>query len=94
MPSPDLRLRTISASFRADFAETAYHHGYGLRRGEPCYVLDPMDEMGPHYLRQAFRVLPKNGIARYGEDRTRRSVLAAYDAQVAAGGYLRAEGCR
>ncbi|HEY0149567.1 MAG TPA: N-6 DNA methylase [Allosphingosinicella sp.] len=67
---------------------------YGLSRDELRYVLDPRDVMGADYPSETFRVLQKNEIAKYGEYRTRRLVLAAYDAQVAAGARARVEGYR
>jgi len=57
---------------------------YGLSRDELRYVLDPKDVMGADYPSETFRVLQKNEIAKYGEYRTQRLVLAAYDAQAAA----------
>ncbi|WP_209308655.1 Eco57I restriction-modification methylase domain-containing protein [Sphingomonas corticis] len=71
-----------------------YALAYGLSRDELRYVLDPKDVMGADYPSETFRVLQKNEIARYGEYRTRRLVLAAYDAQVAAGARPRVEGYR
>lgn len=57
---------------------------YGLTRDELRYVLDPKDVMGTDYPSETFRVLQKNEIAKYGEYRTRRLVLAAYDELVTA----------
>ena len=61
-----------------------YALAYGLTRDELRYVLDPKDVMGADYPSETFRVLQKNEIARHGEYRTRRLVLAAYDALAAA----------
>lgn len=61
-----------------------YALAYGLTRDELRYVLDPKDVIGADYPSETFRVLQKNEIAKYGEYRTQRLVLAAYDAQVAA----------
>src|SRR3546814_13715564 len=44
-------------------------------------VLDPADVKGPDYPSETFRVLKKNEIARYGEYRTARLVLQAWDEQ-------------
>jgi hypothetical protein len=52
---------------------------YGLTRDELRYILDPADVKGPDYPSESFRVLKKNEIARFGEYRTARLVLAAYD---------------
>jgi hypothetical protein len=60
-----------------------YARAYGLTRDELRYILDPADAMGPDYPSETFRVLKKNEIARWGEYRTARLVLAAWDAQEA-----------
>jgi hypothetical protein len=60
-----------------------YARAYGLTRDELRYILDPSDVMGPDYPSETFRVLKKNEIARHGEYRTARLVLAAWDAQEA-----------
>lgn len=61
-----------------------YALAYGLSRDELRYVLDPTDVMGEDYPSETFRVLKKNEIAKYGEYRTRRLVLAAYERMTAA----------
>jgi hypothetical protein len=71
-----------------------YALAYGLTRDELRYVLDPKDVMGADYPSETFRVLQKNEIARYGEYRTRRLVLAAYDDLIAQGLRPRTEGYR
>lgn len=58
-----------------------YARAYGLGRDELRYVLDPADVMGAEYPSETFRVLKANEIRRYGEYRTRRLVLEAWDAQ-------------
>jgi hypothetical protein len=60
-----------------------FARAYGLTRDELRYVLDPADVAGPDYPSETFRVLKNNEIARYGEYRTARFVLAAWDAQEA-----------
>ena len=57
-----------------------FAHAYGLSRDDLAYVLDPADALGPDYPSETFRVLKANEIRRHGEFRTRRLVLAAYDA--------------
>jgi len=69
-----------------------YALAYGLNRDELRYVLDPKDLMGADYPSETFRVLQKNEINKYGEYRTQRLVLAAYDALVAGGMRPRTEG--
>jgi hypothetical protein len=56
-----------------------YARAYGLTRDELRYILDPADVMGPDYPSETFRVLKKNEIARFGEYRTARLVLSAWD---------------
>lgn len=52
---------------------------YGLTRDELRYILDPSDTHGEDYPTETFRVLKKNEIDEYGEYRTRRLVLEAWD---------------
>lgn len=53
---------------------------YGLTRDELRYILDPADVEGPDYPSETFRVLKNNDEKAFGEYRTRRLVLAAWDA--------------
>lgn len=71
------------AHLRAEI-DAWYALAYGLTRDELRYVLDPKDVMGSDYPSETFRVLQKNEIAKHGEYRTQRLVLAAYDALSAA----------
>ena len=43
------------------------------------HLLDPADVMGPDYPSETFRVLKNNGICQFGEYRTQRLVLEAWD---------------
>jgi hypothetical protein len=52
---------------------------YGLNRDELRYVLDPTDVYGPDFPGETFRVLKEREIREYGEYRTRRLVLEAWD---------------
>ena len=70
------------AQLRAEL-DAWYARAYGLSRDELRYILDPTDVRGPDYPSETFRVLKKNEIARYGEYRTARLVVAAWDAQEA-----------
>lgn len=81
------------AQLRAEL-DAWYALAYGLTRDELRYVLDPKDVMGEDYPSETFRVLQKNEIARHGEYRTRRLVLAAYDALTGQGMRPRVEGYR
>ena len=56
-----------------------YAHLYGLSRDELRYILDPADVMGPDYPSETFRVLKTNEIRQFGEYRTQRLVLEAWD---------------
>lgn len=71
------------AQLRAEL-DAWYALAYGLTRDELRYVLDPKDVMGEDYPSETFRVLQNNEIKQFGEYRTRRLVLAAYDALAAA----------
>ncbi len=56
-----------------------YARLYGLTRDELRYILDPSDVMGDDYPSETFRVLQKNELREFGEYRTQRLVLAAWD---------------
>jgi hypothetical protein len=66
------------ALLRAEL-DAYYARLYGLTRDELRYILDPSDVMGPDYPSETFRVLKKNEIRDFGEYRTRRLVLEAWD---------------
>ena len=66
------------AHLRAEL-DAWYAHAYGLTRDELRYILDPADAMGAGYPSETFRVLKKNEERKYGEYRTRRLVLDAWD---------------
>jgi hypothetical protein len=66
------------ALLRAEL-DAYYARLYGLTRDELRYILDPADVMGPDYPSETFRVLRDNEIRTYGEYRTRRLVLEAFD---------------
>jgi hypothetical protein len=52
---------------------------YGLTRDELRYILDPADVMGVDYPSETFRVLKNNERKQFGEYRTQRLVLEAWD---------------
>lgn len=56
-----------------------YAKAYGLTRDELRYILDPADVMGPDWPSETFRVLKNNEEREFGEYRTRRLVLEAWD---------------
>jgi hypothetical protein len=52
---------------------------YGLTRDELRYILDPQDVYGLDFPGETFRVLKDKEIRQFGEYRTRRLVLEAWD---------------
>jgi hypothetical protein len=71
------------AMLRAEL-DAWFAHAYGLTRDELRYILDPQDVYGPDFPSETFRVLKEKELARFGEYRTRRLVLDAWD-RLAAG---------
>jgi len=53
---------------------------YSLSREDLCYILDPASVMGADYPSETFRVLKNSEEREFGEYRTQRLVLAAWDA--------------
>lgn len=68
------------AILRAEL-DAYYARLYDLDRDELRYILDPEDVMGEGYPSETFRVLKDREIREYGEYRTRRLVLEAWDRQ-------------
>lgn len=66
------------AHLRAEL-DAYYARLYGLDRDELRYILDPADVMGSDYPSETFRVLKNNEMRHFGEYRTRRLVLEAWD---------------
>ncbi len=66
------------ALLRAEL-DAYYAKLYGLRRDELRYILDPQDVYGPDFPGETFRVLKEKEIRQFGEYRTRRLVLEAWD---------------
>ena len=67
------------AQVRAEL-DAYYARLYGLTREELAYILDPAEVMGPDYPSETFRVLKNNEEKTFGEYRTRRLILSAWDA--------------
>lgn len=67
------------ARLRAEI-DAYYARLYGLSREQLRYILDPADVMGSDYPSESFRVLKEKEIRLYGEYRTQRLVLEAWDA--------------
>jgi hypothetical protein len=61
--------------------DACYARLYGLTRDELRYILDPKEVMGEDYPSETFRVLKESEIRSFGEYRTRRLVLEAWDQQ-------------
>ena len=66
------------AQLRAEL-DAFYARAYGLTRDELRYILDPTDVEGADYPSETFRVLMEKEIRQFGEYRTRRLVLEAWD---------------
>jgi len=65
---------TNGVTFAFDHARS-----YGFTRDEPRYILGPADVMGDDYPSETFCVLKNNEMREFGEYRTRRLVLEAWD---------------
>ncbi|WP_174714045.1 Eco57I restriction-modification methylase domain-containing protein [Candidatus Viridilinea mediisalina] len=72
----DARRAQIRAELDARIAKL-----YGLTRDELRYILDPADVYGPEFPGETFRVLKEKETKLYGEYRTRRLVLEAWDGE-------------
>ncbi|MFM6454020.1 MAG: Eco57I restriction-modification methylase domain-containing protein [Planktothrix sp.] len=66
------------AILRAEL-DAKYANLYGLTRDELRYILDPADIYGADFPSETFRVLKNNEMRKYGEYRTQRLVLKAWD---------------
>jgi len=66
------------ATLRAEL-DAWYARLYGLNRDELRYILDPADVMGEEYPSETFRVLKDKEMREFGEYRTQRLVLEAWD---------------
>jgi len=66
------------ALLRAEL-DAYYAKLYGLTRDELRYILDPTDVYGSDFPSETFRVLKNNEVRQFGEYRTQRLVLEAWD---------------
>lgn len=66
------------ALLRAEL-DAYYAKLYGLTRDELRYIFDPADVYGSDFPSETFRVLKNNEIKQFGEYRTQRLVLEAWD---------------
>ncbi|TIP26214.1 MAG: restriction endonuclease [Mesorhizobium sp.] len=76
------------ANLRAEL-DAFYARAYGLTRDELRYILDPAEVKGPDYPSETFRVLKNNEIKKYGDFRTRRLVLEAWDRMESEGAFAK-----
>jgi hypothetical protein len=84
LPAPFRQDEDRRALLRAEL-DAYFAALYGLTRDELRYILDPQDVYGPDFPGETFRVLKEKEIREYGEYRTRRLVLEAWDRLVASG---------
>ena len=68
------------AQVRAEL-DAYYARLYGLTRDELRYILDPKEVYGEDFPGETFRVLKEKEVKQFGEYRTSRLVLEAWDAQ-------------
>ena len=73
-PWDETRRATLRAELDAYYAKL-----YGLSRDELRYILDPAEVMGDDYPSETFRVLKNKEQKEFGEYRTQRLVLEAWD---------------
>ena len=59
--------------------DAIFAHLYGLNTEDLHYILDPEDVCGKGCINETFRVLKDNEIRQYGEYRTKRLVLEAWN---------------
>ena len=62
-------------------SDAYYARLYDLTRDELRYILDPKEVHGEDFPGETFRVLKEKEVRLYGEYRTRRLVLEAWDGQ-------------
>ena len=79
-PPPFIWHEARRAQLRAEL-DARIARRYGLTRDELRYILDPHDVYGAEFPGETFRVLKDKEQRLYGEYRTRRLVLAAWDAE-------------
>lgn len=75
------------AELRADL-DAFFARAYGLDRYELRYILDPTDAKGAEYPSETFRVLKEKELREFGEFRTGRLVLEAWDRMEADGTFV------
>jgi hypothetical protein len=74
-------LRELQSQTGDDLDAATYARLYGLTCDELRYILDPKEVHGEDFPGETFRVLKEKEIKQFGEYRTRRLVLEAWDGQ-------------
>ncbi|MCG3145721.1 MAG: hypothetical protein HONDAALG_03394 [Gammaproteobacteria bacterium] len=70
--------QSLSLPSRAEL-DAYYARLYGLTRDELRYILDPKEVYGEDFPGETFRVLKEKEVKQFGEYRTRRLVLEAWN---------------
>jgi hypothetical protein len=78
-PLPPFKWDTDHRAVLRAGLDAVYAKLYCLTRDELRYILDPKDIYGPDFPGETFRVLKEKEERKYGEYRTRRLVLEAWD---------------
>ena len=68
----------LNPQLRAEL-DAYYARLYGLTRDELRYILDPKEVYGEDFPSETFRVLKEKEVKQFGEYRTSRLVLEAWD---------------
>ena len=71
------------ARLKAEIEVLVSHKVYGLTRREMLYILDPANVLGEDCAVETFKAMKNREIRQYGEYRTERLVLEAWDELVA-----------
>ena len=79
VPPPFIWNDDRRARIRADL-DARIARLYGVSRDDLRYILDPQEVEGPDFPGETFRVLKEKELRQYGEYRTRRLALEAWDA--------------
>lgn len=77
-PAPCIYSESRRAVAQAEL-DAYYARLYGLTTDELRYILDPEDICGPDCINETFRVLKDNEMRKYGEYRTKRLVMEAWE---------------
>ena len=78
-PLHPFRLDEVRRAQLRSELDAYYARLYGLTRDELRYILDPKEVHGEDFPGETFRVLKEKEVKQFGEYRTRRLVLEAWD---------------